>query len=137
MHSNSATVAWRTFLLTMTLKGVRTAILEKNEVTKNDGKPCTVFTRHNRKWRKILTTSDYMKSPRWHWRKQPGMDQHIRWRNTHLASMGFERVEFGQVVPPRRISMTCSTPTGAEQDFGSSRHFAPLLLPSLWYHRHS
>ena len=45
------------------LRGVKdSVILEKNEVTKDDGKP-TRCSPYSRKWRKILSAMDYAEAP--------------------------------------------------------------------------
>jgi len=38
-------------------------IFEKNEITKNDGKPYTIFTPYSKKWKAALTTKDYKSFP--------------------------------------------------------------------------
>ena len=108
-------------------KGVKdSVILEKNEVTKDDGKPYTVFTPYSRKWRKILTTSDYAEVP------SLALAKAAAWINTSggeiptLASMGFEACpDLDELVPPRRISLDVLDAYGAKRDFpavpGTSR----------------
>ena len=108
-------------------KGVKdSVILEKNEVTKDDGKPYTVFTPYSRKWRKTLTASDYAEAP------SLALAKEAAWLNTpgielpSLASMGFEVCpDLDELVPPRTISSDVLDAYGAKRDFpavpGTSR----------------
>ena len=108
-------------------KGVKdSVILEKNEVTKDDGKPYTVFTPYSRKWRKTLTASDYAEAP------SLALAKKAAWFNTSgvelptLASMGFEASpDLDELVPPRSISSDVLDAYGAKRDFpaipGTSR----------------
>ena len=108
-------------------KGVKdSVILEKNEVTKDDGKPYTVFTPYSRKWRKALAASDYAEAP------SLALAKEAAWLNTPgdeiptLPSMGFEACpDLDELVPPRRISSDVLDAYGAKRDFpaipGTSR----------------
>jgi deoxyribodipyrimidine photo-lyase len=108
-------------------KGAKdSVILEKNEVTKDDGKPYTVFTPYSRKWRKTLTASDYAEAP------SLALAKEAAWLNTPgieiptLASMGFEAcTDLDELVPPRTISSDLLDAYGAKRDFpaipGTSR----------------
>ena len=108
-------------------KGVKdSVILEKNEVTKDDGKPYTVFTPYSRKWRKALAASDYAEAP------SLALAKEAAWLNTPgdeiptLSSMGFEACpDLDELVPPRRISSDVLDAYGAKRDFpaipGTSR----------------
>jgi deoxyribodipyrimidine photo-lyase len=45
-------------------KGTKDSVIfEKSEVTKDDGKPYTVFTPYSKKWRKALTPEQYKEAP--------------------------------------------------------------------------
>jgi deoxyribodipyrimidine photo-lyase len=108
-------------------KGVKdSVILEKNEVTKDDGKPYTVFTPYSRKWRKTLTASDYAEAP------SLALAKEAAWLNASssdfptLVSMGFEACpDLDELVPPRNISFDVLDAYGAKRDFpavpGTSR----------------
>lgn len=108
-------------------KGVKdSVILEKNEVTKDDGKPYTVFTPYSRKWRKALAASDYAEAP------SLALAKEAAWLNTPgdeiptLPSMGFEACpDLDELVPPRSISSDVLDAYGAKRDFpaipGTSR----------------
>ena len=117
------------FRLTMTLtfKGVKdSVILEKNEVTKDDGKPYTVFTPYSRKWRKILTTMRLRGSALVGIGESSSMDRTSGGEIPTLASMGFEACpDLDDLVPPRRIETDVLDAYGAKRDFpaipGTSR----------------
>ena len=108
-------------------KGVKdSVILEKNEVTKDDGKPYTVFTPYSRKWRKTLTASDYAEGD------SLTLAKAAAWLNTSgveiptLASMGFEAChDLDELVPPRNIQSNVLDAYGEKRDFpalpGTSR----------------
>lgn len=103
-------------------KGVKdSVILEKNEVTKDDGKPYTVFTPYSRKWRKTLVAADYAETPSLQRAKQanwlpvgtataPGIPT--------LADMGFAEVpEIEQWIPSRDVAADVLEAYGARRDF--------------------
>lgn len=111
----------------VTFKGVKdSVILEKSEVTKDDGKPYTVFTPYSRKWRKTLTPTDFAEAPSIH------LAQSAHWlepqdaRMPSLSEMGFETCpELDDLVPPRNIETEVLDAYGAKRDFpaipGTSR----------------
>lgn len=111
-------------------KGVKdSVILEKNEVTKDDGKPYTVFTPYSRKWRKALTAADYAEAPS---QEQAAA---ARWLSPDafeaptiptLESMGFELPEdLDALIPQRSIVSKVLNAYGDQRDFpavpGTSR----------------
>ena len=111
-------------------KGVKdSVILEKNEVTKDDGKPYTVFTPYSRKWRKTLTAGDYAEAPS---HKEAAK---ARWLSPDafeapaiptLESMGLELPEdLDALIPQRSIVSKVLTAYGDQRDFpavpGTSR----------------
>lgn len=113
--------------LGVALKGLKdSVILEKNEVTKDDGKPYTVFTPYSRKWRKTLKASDYAEAP------SLAMAKAATWFNAPapempaLSTMGFEACpDLDELVPARSIQSEVLDAYGAKRDFpaipGTSR----------------
>jgi len=111
-------------------KGVKdSVILEKNEVTKDDGKPYTVFTPYSRKWRKILTAADYAEAPskeraaeaRW-----LGPDPFAAPPIPTLNSMGFSSTkDMNALIPARSIASDVLDAYCDQRDFpaipGTSR----------------
>lgn len=111
-------------------KGVKdSVILEKNEVTKDDGNPYTVFTPYSRKWRKTLTADDYAEAP------SSVRSSEAPWLSASefparaipsLESMGFEAsAKLDDVIPPRAIASEVLDSYGEKRDFpalpGTSR----------------
>lgn len=108
-------------------KGVKdSVILEKNEVTKDDGKPYTVFTPYSRKWRKALTASDYAEAPSLAMAKAAAWLPASGVEIPSLATMGFEACpDLDELVPPRNIQSNVLDGYGDKRDFpaipGTSR----------------
>ena len=111
----------------VTFKGVKdSVILEKNEVTKDDGKPYTVFTPYSRKWRKILSAMDYAEAPSLEQAQSAAWLAVPEAEVPSLAEMGFEACpELDDLVPPRNIETEVLDAYGAKRDFpaipGTSR----------------
>lgn len=104
-------------------------ILEKNEVTKDDGKPYTVFTPYSNKWRKALTAEDYAAAPSAEELARVGLVNHSELLNRPvpgLEEMGFENVwDDGAWMPPAKVQNTVLKKYGDQRDFpaiaGTSR----------------
>lgn len=86
-------------------KGTKDSVVfEKNEVTKDDGKPYTVFTPYSKKWRKALQASDYApanSAERLSQQPLVDLDEMAHNQVPTLEEMGFENVwEEGVLIPP-------------------------------------
>ena len=111
----------------VTFKGIKdSVILEKNEVTKDDGKPYTVFTPYSRKWHKTLTAGDYTEAPSWASAQAASWLDSTDVRIPSLADLGFEACpDLDDLVPPRKIKSVVLDAYGSKRDFpaipGTSR----------------
>lgn len=103
-------------------KGVKdSVILEKNEVTKDDGKPYTVFTPFSRKWRKTLVDTDFAEAP------SLGRAQQANWLPREMApapamptltDLGFEEApDLEHSIPSRRVATDVLDAYGERRDF--------------------
>ena len=105
-------------------KGTKDSVIfEKSEVTKDDGKPYTVFTPYSKKWRKALTHDDYVEAES----KACLADaQLVRSEDIgtpsipKLEEMGFEDVwENGSWMPSATVSDSLIKTYGDRRDFPS------------------
>jgi deoxyribodipyrimidine photo-lyase len=105
-------------------KGTKDSVIfEKSEVTKDDGKPYTVFTPYSKKWRKALTHDDYVEAES----KACLADaQLVRSEDIgtpsipKLEEMGFEDVwENGSWMPSATVSDSLLKTYGDRRDFPS------------------
>ena len=109
------------------MKGVKdSVILEKNEVTKDDGKPYTVFTPYSRKWRKTLVTKDYAEVPSMDMAKKASWLEAPDHRIPSLKEMGFKECpELDELVPSKNIKSDVLDTYGMKRDYpaipGTSR----------------
>ena len=88
-------------------------IFEKDEVTKDDGKPYTVFTPYSRKWKAKLN-ADYLKAyPTEAYFSR--FYQHAALPIPSLQSMGFEAIE--SVFPSKQLSTDIVQHYSARRDF--------------------
>lgn len=96
-------------------------IFEKNEVTKDDGKPYTVFTPYSRKWKLRLT--DYQIKPYPNKKYFSNFLKTISFEIPSLKKMGFEKTDLE--VPSKTISKSIVTHYKEQRDFpaikGTSR----------------
>jgi len=105
-------------------KGTKDSVVfEKNEVTKDDGKPYTVFTPYSKKWRKALQPSDYApanSAERLSQQSLVGMDELVHQQVPTLEEMGFENVwKEGALVPPTIVEDQLLKSYGDQRDFPS------------------
>ena len=105
-------------------KGTKDSVVfEKNEVTKDDGKPYTVFTPYSKKWRKALQSSDYApanSAERLSQQSLVGMDELVHQQVPTLEEMGFENVwKEGALVPPTIVEDQLLKSYGDQRDFPS------------------
>lgn len=105
-------------------KGTKDSVVfEKNEVTKDDGKPYTVFTPYSKKWRKALQPSDYApanSAERLSQQSLVGMDELVFQEVPTLEEMGFENVwKEGALVPPTIVEDQLLKSYGDQRDFPS------------------
>jgi deoxyribodipyrimidine photo-lyase len=105
-------------------KGTKDSVVfEKNEVTKDDGKPYTVFTPYSKKWRKALQPSDYApanSAERLSQQSLVGMDELAHQEVPTLEEMGFENVwKEGALVPPTIVEDQLLKSYGDQRDFPS------------------
>lgn len=105
-------------------KGTKDSVVfEKNEVTKDDGKPYTVFTPYSKKWRKALQPSDYApanSAERLSQQSLVGMDELVHQQVPTLEEMGFEDVwKEGALVPPTIVEDQLLKSYGDQRDFPS------------------
>jgi deoxyribodipyrimidine photo-lyase len=73
-------------------------IFEKDEVLKDDGRPYTVFTPYNRKWRALQ--SDFYLSSYPAWKYSRNFCRCPARGIPSLSSMGFKAVGVGEIYPP-------------------------------------
>ena len=114
-------------------KGTKDSVVfEKNEVTKDDGKPYTVFTPYSKKWRKALQPSDYARCT---FRREAvaavdwlESDELVQQQVPTLEEMGFENVwKEGALVPPTIVEDQLLKAYGDQRDFPSvARHISPF-----------
>ena len=106
-------------------KGTKDSVVfEKNEVTKDDGKPYTVFTPYSKKWRKALQPSDYARCK---FRREAvaavdwlESDEMVQQQVPTLEEMGFENVwKEGALVPPTIVEDQLLKSYGDQRDFPS------------------
>jgi len=105
-------------------KGTKDSVVfEKNEVTKDDGKPYTVFTPYSKKWRKALQPSDYApanSAERLSQQSLVGMDELVHQQVPTLEEMGFENVwKEGALVPATIVEDQLLKSYGDQRDFPS------------------
>jgi len=105
-------------------KGTKDSVVfEKNEVTKDDGKPYTVFTPYSKKWRKALQPSDYApanSAERLSQQSLVGMDELVHQQVPTLEEMGFENVwKEGALVTPTIVEDQLLKSYGDQRDFPS------------------
>ena len=105
-------------------KGTKDSVVfEKNEVTKDDGKPYTVFTPYSKKWRKALQPSDYApahSAERLSQQPLVGIDEMVHQQVPTLEEMGFENVwEEGALIPPTVVEDELLKSYGDQRDFPS------------------
>lgn len=105
-------------------KGTKDSVIfEKNEVTKDDGKPYTVFTPYSKKWRKALQASDYApanSAERLSQQPLVGVDEMAHKQVPTLEEMGFENVwEEGVLIPPTVVEDQLLKSYGDQRDFPS------------------
>ena len=105
-------------------KGTKDSVVfEKNQVTKDDGKPYTVFTPYSKKWRKALQPSDYApanSAERLSQQSLVGMDELVHQQVPTLEEMGFENVwKEGALVPPTIVEDQLLKSYGDQRDFPS------------------
>ena len=105
-------------------KGTKDSVVfEKNEVTKDDGKPYTVFTPYSKKWRKALQPSDYApanSAERLSQQSLVGMDELVHQQVPTLEEMGFENVwKEGGLIPPTIVEDQLLKSYGDQRDFPS------------------
>ena len=105
-------------------KGTKDSVIfEKNEVTKDDGKPYTVFTPYSKKWRKALQASDYASAnsaERLSQQPLVGVDEMAHKQVPTLEEMGFENVwEEGVLIPPSVVEDQLLKSYGDQRDFPS------------------
>jgi deoxyribodipyrimidine photo-lyase len=105
-------------------KGTKDSVVfEKNEVTKDDGKPYTVFTPYSKKWRKALQPSDYApahSAERLSQQPLIGTDEMVHQQVPTLEEMGFENVwEEGELIPPTVVEDELLKSYGDQRDFPS------------------
>jgi len=105
-------------------KGTKDSVVfEKNEVTKDDGKPYTVFTPYSKKWRKALQPSDYApanSAERLSQQSLVGMNELVHQQVPTLEEMGFENVwKEGALVPPTIVEDQLLKSYGDQRDFPS------------------
>ena len=108
----------------ITFKGTKDSVVfEKNEVTKDDGKPYTVFTPYSKKWRKALQPSDYTRAnSAERLTQQPlvGIGEMMQQQAPTLEEMGFENVwEEGALIPPTIVRDPLLKAYGDQRDFPS------------------
>lgn len=98
-------------------------VFEKNEVTKDDGKPYTVFTPYSKKWRKALEASDYAtanSAERLSQQPLVGVDEMTHKQVPTLEEMGFENVwEEDTLIPPTVVEDQLLESYGEQRDFPS------------------
>jgi deoxyribodipyrimidine photo-lyase len=102
-------------------------IFEKSEVTKDDGKPYTVFTPYSRKWKLHLAQHpivQYASEEAIHHIAQVGLEQRLPLPT--LASMGFETFEFD--YPEKTITQTLIKEYDQKRNFPSVRGTSRLGL---------
>lgn len=102
-------------------------IFEKSEVTKDDGKPYTVFTPYSRKWKLHLAQHpivQYTSEEAIHHIAQVGLEQRLPLPT--LASMGFETFEFD--YPEKTITQTLIKEYDQKRNFPSVRGTSRLGL---------
>lgn len=105
-------------------KGTKDSVVfEKNEVTKDDGKPYTVFTPYSKKWRKALQASDYApanSAERLSQQPLVDLDEMAHNQVPTLEEMGFENVwEEGVLIPPTVVEDQLLKSYGDQRDFPS------------------
>ncbi len=108
----------------ITFKGTKDSVVfEKNEVTKDDGKPYTVFTPYSKKWRKALQPSDYAcahSAERLSQQQLIGIGEMMQQQVPTLEEMGFENVwEEGALIPPTIVEDQLLKAYGDRRDFPS------------------
>lgn len=96
-------------------------ILEKNEVTKDDGKPYTVFTPYSKKWRKALKSKDLEKALSKEKLTQINLVSASDAGNIEvprLTEMGFENVwDDGSWMPSSSVDDALLAHYGEKRDF--------------------
>lgn len=105
-------------------KGTKDSVIfEKNEVTKDDGKPYTVFTPYSKKWRKALQASDYApanSAERLSQQPLVDLDEMAHNQVPTLEEMGFENVwKEGVLIPPSVVKNQLLKSYGDKRDFPS------------------
>ena len=108
----------------ITFKGTKDSVVfEKNEVTKDDGKPYTVFTPYSKKWRKALQPSDYAcahSAERLSQQQLIGIGEMMQQQVPTLEEMGFENVwKEGGLIPPTIVEDQLLKAYGEQRDFPS------------------
>ncbi len=99
-------------------------IFDKNEITKDDGKPYTVFTPYSKKWKSKLTAYQYKPYPNEQYfdRLWPSKQADI----PTLESMGFESFQFS--FPGKDVDTHILSQYGSQRDFPAIRGTSRLSL---------
>lgn len=107
-------------------------ILEKNEVTKDDGKPYTVFTPYSKKWRKALESKDLEKALSKEKLTQVKLISASEVGDSAVPSleeMGFDNVwDDGSWMPSSRVENTLLAHYGENRDFPAVRGTSRLSV---------